>query len=113
REALERMWPALTGSELVNDLFGFRALVHSAATGVLSDDEQELLHRRREPDIAQVPWTDDDVALVDEADALLGPIELARPQRKRRRSNDEALDTASRVIENLGLGGYANAATLA
>jgi len=113
KEALERMWPALTGADLINDLFGFRALVHSAANGILTDAEQELLHRRREPDVTRAPWSEDDVALVDEADALLGSIELARPQRKRRRSNDEALDTASRVIENLGLGGFADAATLA
>ena len=112
REALERMWPPLSGTDLVNDLFGFRALVHSAADGVLTDAEQELLHRRREPDIARVAWTDGDVALVDEADALLGPIETARPNRRRRRT-DEAFDTASRVLDDLGLHGYADAATLA
>ncbi len=54
REALERMWPALSGAELVNDLFGFPALVRSAAEGVLTDDEQALLHRRREPDVSAV-----------------------------------------------------------
>jgi DNA helicase IV len=113
KEALERMWPVLSGAELVNDLFGFRALVHSAADGVLSDDEQELLHRRRETDIANVHWTDADVALVDEADTLLGPVEAARPLRKRRRGHDEALDTAARVIDEMGLHGYADAATLA
>jgi hypothetical protein len=113
REALERMWPALTGSELINDLFGFRALVHSAAAGVLSDDEQLLLHRRRESDLPLVEWSESDIALVDEADTLLGPIEAARPLKRRRRNGDNALDTATRVIENLGLHGFADAATLA
>ncbi len=112
KEAFERMWPVLSGADLVNDLFGFRALVHSAAEGVLSEEEQLLLHRRREHDVAQVQWTESDVALVDEADALLGPVEAARPQRRRRRNGDEALETATRVIENLGLVGYADAATI-
>jgi DNA helicase IV len=113
REALERMWPALSGPDLVNDLFGFSALVASAGRGLLSDAELRLLHRRRERDVRDVVWSDADVALVDEADALLGPVEAARPRRRRRRSGDDALDTATRVIEDLGLHGYADAATLA
>jgi DNA helicase IV len=72
-----------------------------------------LLHRRRERDVRQVVWTEADVALVDEADALLGPIEAARPRRRRARGADDALDTAARVIDDLGLHGYADAATLA
>jgi DNA helicase IV len=112
KEALERMWPVLSGVDLVNDLFGFSALVHSAADGLLSDDEQRMLHRRREPDVTQMTWSEADVALIDEADALLGPVEAAKPQRRRVRNND-ALDTATRVIENLGLHGYADAQTLA
>ena len=56
---------------------------------MLDDDEQELLHRRRDPDVTRAPWTEADLALVDEADALLGPVEAARPavaapQRRRR-----------------------------
>jgi DNA helicase IV len=113
KEALERMWPVLSGADLVNDLFGFRALVHSAAGGLLSEAEELALHRRREQDASKVRWTEADVALVDEADALLGPVEAARPQHRRRRNHDEAVDTATRVIEDLGLHGYADAATLA
>jgi DNA helicase IV len=112
KEALERMWPVLSGVDLINDLFGFSALVHSAADGVLTDDEQHMLHRRREPDVTHAIWSEADVALIDEADAVLGPVEAAKPQRRRARNND-ALDTATRVIENLGLHGYADAQTLA
>jgi DNA helicase IV len=104
REALDRMWPVLSGPELVNDLLGFRALVRSAAAGILDDDEQELLHRPRSHDVAHAPWTDADVAIIDEADALLGPIEAARPRTRRRRGGDtEALETAQGVVEELGL----------
>jgi DNA helicase IV len=113
KEALERMWPVLSGAELVNDLFGFRALVRSASKSLLSDDEQELLHRRRDPDVARAPWTEADLALVDEADSLLGPIEAARPVTRRRYSSGDTFDTAERVLDDLGLRGYADAATLA
>jgi DNA helicase IV len=113
KEALERMWPVLSGPELVNDLFGFRALVRSASGPLLDEDEQELLHRRRDPDVARAPWTEADLALVDEADALLGPVEAARPAVRRRNGGGDTYDTAERVIDDLGLRGYADAATLA
>ncbi len=113
KEALERMWPVLSGAELVNDLFGFRALVRSASGSTLTEEEQELLHRRRDPDVTKAPWTEADLALVDEADALLGPVEAARPVARRRRNGDDTFDTAERVINDLGLHGYADAATLA
>jgi DNA helicase IV len=112
KEALERMWPALSGAELVNDLLGFSALVHSAADGILTEEEQQRLHRRRDPDVLSGRWTESDVALIDEADSLLGAVEAARVQRKRGRNGD-ALDTATRVIEDLGLHGFADAATVA
>ena len=52
--------------------------------GLLTDDEQALLHRARARDVTAVAWTEDDVALIDEADALLGPVEAARPRRPAR-----------------------------
>jgi DNA helicase IV len=113
KEALERMWPVISGAELINDLFGFRALVRSASASVLTDDEQELLHRRRDPDVANAPWTEGDLALVDEADALVGPVEAARPVHRRRNGNGDTHDTAERVINELGLRGFADAATIA
>jgi DNA helicase IV len=113
KEALERIWPVLSGAELINDLFGFRALVRSASNGALTDAEQEMLHRRRDSDVARAPWTEADLALVDEADALLGPVEAARPVPRRRNGNGETYDTAERVINDLGLRGFADAATIA
>jgi hypothetical protein len=113
KEALDRMWPVLSGAELVNDLFGFTALVRSAAGNLLTEAEQTALHRPRTREVANVPWTEDDVALIDEADALLGPVEAARPRLRRVRAGDEELDRAARVIDELGLQGYTDAATLA
>src|SRR6266487_2064131 len=112
RAALERIWPVLSGAELVHDLFSFPALIRSAAGGVLSRDEDQLLARPRSSRVRDVEWTDADVALVDEADALLGPPEAGRPRRRRRRrgASDRALEDAARVVEELGLGSYTTAA---
>ena len=66
------MWPVLSGAELVNDLLGFAALIHSAADGVPRDEER-LLFRERVPEVGTVAWTEADLPLVDEADAILGP----------------------------------------
>jgi DNA helicase IV len=112
RAALERLWPVLSGAELIHDLFSFRALIRSAADGVLTRDEQEGLARPRSARVRDVPWTDADFALVDEADALLGPPESARPRRRRRRrpASDGALEDAARVVEELGVGSYTTAA---
>jgi DNA helicase IV len=114
REALERMWPVLSGAELVHDLFSFIALIRSAADNVLTRDEQAGLHRQRAGRVHDVAWSEGDVALVDEADALLGPVESARPGRGRRRGpSAEALDTAARVVAELGLDGQTSAQALA
>ncbi len=72
REALEWMWPVLTPAHLVNDLYGSRALLRSAAGGRLSDDEAELLHRPRAQHASEVTWSFQDVPVLDEARALLG-----------------------------------------
>jgi superfamily I DNA/RNA helicase len=83
REALERMWPVLTPAELLHDLFGSRPLIDLAAAKHLDADEREALERPRSDDVAGVAWTHDDVPLLDEARALLGP----KPRRRRERGN--------------------------
>ncbi len=115
RELLERMWPVLAGAELVHDLFSFRALVRSAADGLLDRQHQLRLERPRAASVREVEWTDADVALVDEADALCGPVEAARPRRSRRRSDSDraVADVAVRTVRELGLGKYMTAADLA
>ena len=72
REALEWMWPVLTPAHLVNDLYGSKALLRSAAGGRLSDDEIEQLHRPRAQHASEVAWSFQDVPVLDEARALLG-----------------------------------------
>ena len=114
QEALDRMWPVLSGAELVNDLFGFAALVRSAAQGVLTDDEQALLHRPRARDVATVAWTEDDVALSTKPTP--GSARSKRPGPRRagaRSATTRSSTSASRVIDELGLHGFTDAATLA
>jgi DNA helicase IV len=94
REALEWMWPVLTPAELLNDLFGSRALLRSASRNVLDVDEQAALFRERVTDIERVTFTGDDIPLLDEARALLGP----RPRRKGRPAEDDELRTFGHIV---------------
>ena len=73
RAALERMWPVLTPAQLLHDLYGSRALLKLAGARHLTDDEYLSLYRPRADDVADVRWTEHDVALLDEARSYLGP----------------------------------------
>jgi DNA helicase IV len=88
REALERMWPVLTPAQLLHDLFGSQALVDLAAGRRLDADERAALVRPRADDVASVVWTHDDVPLLDEARALLGPA----TRKKRSATNGSGAD---------------------
>jgi len=112
RTALERMWPVLSGAELIHDLFSFDALVRSAADGILKREEQRGLVRARSADVRAVAWTEADLALIDEADTRLGAPESARPRRKRARRTSLD-DAAFRTVSELGVGGFLTAAQLA
>jgi len=76
--ALDRMWPRLAAEDLLNDLFGSSVLLNLATRGVLTDEERDSLGRPRAQALEEVAWTMGDVALVDDARALLGPL---RPRR--------------------------------
>jgi DNA helicase IV len=90
REALERMWPVLTPTELLNDLFGSPGLLRSACRGQLSAEETALLARPRLHDPSEVVFTHHDVPLLDEALELLGP----RPRHK----DDDAVRTFGHLV---------------
>src|SRR5690606_12673092 len=92
REALERMWPVLTPAELLHDLFGSHALIDLAAGDLLDEQEKLALYRKRSESPKDVVWTVDDVALLDEARALLGP----KP--RRRRAGDDELRTYGHIV---------------
>lgn len=87
QEALQRIWPRLSGQELLHDLFGAPALLRAAGKGVLSDDEVATLHRPRSASLEEISWTKADAALIDEARVLVGPRRRPRPQPKPIESN--------------------------
>jgi DNA helicase IV len=94
RVALERMWPVLTPAELLHDLFGSKALLRLAGERFLSDEEYLSLYRPRCGDVGEVRWTDNDIALLDEARSYLGP----RPQRKGTQPDDEEIRTFGHIV---------------
>ena len=95
REALEWMWPVLTPSQLLHDLFGGKALLRHAGRDLFDDGEWLSLYRTRSDSLDQVAWTHDDAPLLDEARALLGP----KP--KRRRPGEAQLDDEIRTYGHI------------
>ncbi len=77
RAAFEYMWPVLTPAELLHDLFGSSALLRLAAGGVFEESEYKSLHRVRSESVDDVRWMPADVALLDDAREVLGPIPTA------------------------------------
>ncbi|MGA7835960.1 MAG: UvrD-helicase domain-containing protein, partial [Acidimicrobiales bacterium] len=79
KEALQRIWPRLSGQELLHDLLGAPALLRAAGKGILSDREIEMLYRPRFTSLDEIAWTKADAALIDEARVLVGPRRRPRP----------------------------------
>ena len=82
KESLQRIWPRLSGQELLHDLFGAPALLRVAGKGLFTDDEIQLLERKRSATLEEIDWTKADAALIDEARILLGPRRRPRPPMK-------------------------------
>ncbi|MCU1353270.1 MAG: helicase, superfamily [Acidimicrobiales bacterium] len=91
REALDRMWPVLTPAQLLHDLFGSAALLRLAGRRAFDADELAALHRPRAAHVDDVVWTQDDVPLLDEARALLGP-------RSRKRRDADEIRTYGHIV---------------
>jgi DNA helicase IV len=73
RQALDWMWPSLTPAELLHDLFGSKSLLRLAVGSTFPEvDAVEALYRPRSERVADVLWTDADVALLDDARDVLG-----------------------------------------
>jgi DNA helicase IV len=98
RDALRRMWPRLSGQELLHDLFGAPALIRAAGNELLTADEMTRLERPRSSAMAEIPWTDADAALIDEARILLGP-------RRRPRSTPRSIDNGD-LLNGIDLDSY-------
>ncbi len=94
RVAFERMWPVLTPAQLLHDLFGSRALLKLAAADRLTEAEWSSLYRARSADVAEVRWSDADVALLDEAREALGP----RPVKNGKNDETDEIRTYGHIV---------------
>jgi DNA helicase IV len=97
RQALERMWPVLTPAQLLHDLFGSKALLKLAAQQHLSEEEYLALYRPRCADVKDVRWTENDVALLDEARGYLG----SRPSKNKIEEQDEIRTYGHIVVDEV------------
>lgn len=82
KQLLQRIWPRLSGQDLLHDLFGAPALLKAAGRDLFSDEELVLLQRPRVASLEDIAWTKADAALIDEARTLLGPRKRPRSLRK-------------------------------
>ncbi|KAA0235263.1 MAG: hypothetical protein JJLCMIEE_01592 [Acidimicrobiales bacterium] len=112
RKALEWMWPVLSPAQLLHDLFGSPALLALAAGRHLDASELTLLYRPRAARADDVVWTRQDVPLLDEARARLGPRPAHREEDELRTYGhiviDEAQDLSPmelRVLKRRSLNG--------
>jgi DNA helicase IV len=94
RAVFERMWPLLTPAQLLHDLFGSKALVKSAADGVIPEAEYTSLQRARSESVSDVRWTHADAALLDEARFLLGP----RPRKGGKIEDADEIRTYGHIV---------------
>ncbi|HVE47140.1 MAG TPA: AAA family ATPase [Acidimicrobiales bacterium] len=94
-DALDRMWPLLIPEELLHDLYGAKPLLRLAGRGILSDAELAALHRPRSYTLADIPWTAEDLPLLDEARVLLG----ARTRSRARQAAEEIRSYGHIVVD--------------
>ena len=91
--ALHAMWPVLTPEQFLRHLFASPRRLAHAGRDILTAAEIDALQSARD---AADGWTEADVALLDEADVLLGHV----PTRPRRGRQGPRLDpVAERILE--------------
>ncbi len=70
QRALATWWPAVSAPAIVRKVLSSPSMLRTAARGLLSDDEQQLILRKATKRADDEPWTAADAVLVDEAAAL-------------------------------------------
>lgn len=94
QSVINYMWPILTPAELLNDLYSSKALLRLAAQKYFSADEYEKLLRARAATLAEAKFSEADVAVLDEALAVLGP----RPRRSGRINEADEVRTYGHIM---------------
>ncbi|GAA5066368.1 HelD family protein [Nocardia callitridis] len=97
--AAQRMWPTVDPAKVVFDLLTDRKILAGAAEGILSADEQDaiLLATKRPRSAKAMTWTGADLALLDEAAAL-----IEHPAKLGHIVVDEAQDLSPMQIRAIG-----------
>ena len=93
-QALHSVWPLLTPEVLVRRLLASPRRIENAGRDILTTEEVDALCAANE---ASDGWTEADVALLDEADLLLGPVPTRRQRAGGRRPSLDHV--AERILE--------------
>ena len=86
--AMDRMWPRLSPTQFIRELFGSKLRLRNAGDKLLGSEQLELLFRVPADRIADEPWTIADLALIDLASEYMN----GDPQRYGHFVVDEAQD---------------------
>lgn len=101
RAAADRLWPKLTAADLLGDLYRNPRILAKAADSHLTPDQQERLVRSS----ARSDWTVSDLALLDEATALLGPVHQGQSTKHENAARQQELRYAEEVVETFHIKG--------
>jgi DNA helicase IV len=74
KTAMDKSWPALSAAGVIRRLFASRPLLARASAGLLSEHERDFMIRRATPRVSEERWTRSDLALLDEAEALINGV---------------------------------------
>ena len=95
--ALDRVWPSLTSAVFLRELLGSRDRLFEAAGHAFTAEEAGRLYRQSADRVSEETWSDADVALLDEAEALIN----GEPSRYRHVVVDEAQDLSPMQLRSL------------
>lgn len=98
RAALHKMWPSLTAPGVLRRLYGHLPTRSTATEGILSPQEADLLGRKPAARLSEEPWTRADLALLDEAEAVISGVS----QRYGHIVVDEAQDLSAMELRMIG-----------
>jgi DNA helicase IV len=76
KAALDKIWPGMSATDVVRRLYGNRTVLRRATADTLTDSERDALFRRPARRLSEEPWTRADLAVLDEADALISGVNL-------------------------------------
>lgn len=69
---VEKLWPAVSGPQLIQELLGSALRLTSAGKGILTQAEVKELYRKPAKKLTEEKWTLADLALIDEAMESIG-----------------------------------------